>query len=165
MIPTIRTAGANSLFPSALQVSDSFQFFSSGYGFCAPTLLLMELPPLDRRQCYSSLAGASTLRSVSTWRLSFAGASSLILTPIPPASELYKQFAGMHAQRACQLEDIQQRKIPLASFNISRITRMDARQFRQFRQGHSVLVAELPDCLPKNDLLAFVFRDHPTILD
>ena len=42
---------------------------------------------------------------------------------------------------------------------------MDARQFRQFRQGHSVLVAELPDCLPKNDLLAFVFRDHPTILD
>jgi hypothetical protein len=42
---------------------------------------------------------------------------------------------------------------------------MDARQFRQFRQGHSVLVAELPDCLPKNDLLAFVSRDHTTILD
>ena len=98
-------------------------------------------------------------------RISFAGASSLILTPIPPESELYKQFAGMHTQRARQLEDIQQRKITFASFDISRITGMDARQFRQFRQGHSALVPELPNCLPKNDLFAFVFRDHPIILD
>jgi hypothetical protein len=35
-----------------------------------------------------------------------------------PESELRKQFAWMRAQRACQLEDIQQRKIAFASFDI-----------------------------------------------
>jgi len=36
----------------------------------------------------------------------------------------------MQAQRACQLEDIQQRKNTFASFDISRITRMGDGSFR-----------------------------------
>jgi hypothetical protein len=42
---------------------------------------------------------------------------------------------------------------------------MDVRQFRQLREGHSVLVAELSNCLPKNDLFALVLRVHHMILD
>ena len=37
--------------------------------------------------------------------------------------------------------------------------------FRQFRQCHSALVAELPNCLPENDLFTLVLRFHATILD
>jgi hypothetical protein len=39
----------------------------------------------------------------------------------------------MHAQRARQLEDIQERKITFASLDIGCITWMDVRQFCQFR--------------------------------
>ena len=42
---------------------------------------------------------------------------------------------------------------------------MDVRQFGQFRQCHSALVAELPNCIPENDLFALVFRVHTMILD
>jgi hypothetical protein len=55
----------------------------------------------------------------------------------------------MHAQGGCQLEDIYQREITFTSFDISRVTWMDVRQFRQFCQCHSALVAKLPDRLPK----------------
>jgi hypothetical protein len=39
---------------------------------------------------------------------------------------------------------------------------MDERTFRQFRKGHSALVAQLPNCLLENDLFAFVLRFHPS---
>jgi len=42
---------------------------------------------------------------------------------------------------------------------------MDVGTFRQFRQCHSALVAELPNCLPENDLFTLVLRFHATILD
>jgi hypothetical protein len=42
---------------------------------------------------------------------------------------------------------------------------MDVRQFRQFCQRHSVLVAKLSDRLSKDDLLALVLRGHAMILD
>ena len=71
----------------------------------------------------------------------------------------------MHAQRGCQFQDIQKRKIPFAAFDISRIAWMNVRQFGQFRQCHSALVAELPNCFPENDLFALVFRVHTMILD
>ena len=71
----------------------------------------------------------------------------------------------MHAQRGRQLEDVQERKIAFAAFDIGCITWMDVRQFRQFRYCHSALEAELPNSLPENDLVALVLRFHTTILD
>jgi len=91
---------------------------------------------------------------------------SFLVKPIASRkSKLHKQFAWMHAQRGCQFQDIQKRKIPFAAFDISRITWMDVRQFGQFGQRHSVLVAEFPNCLPKSDLFARVFGVHTRILD
>ena len=71
----------------------------------------------------------------------------------------------MHAQCGRQLEDIQQRKITFASFDISQIAWMNVGGFCQFCQRHSMLVAEFTNRLPKNDLFALVLKLHATILE
>ena len=61
-----------------------------------------------------------------------------------------KQIRGFYAKRMGELDDVQQRDIPLAPFDASDIGPVDAGQFSKLFLRKSSLVSKLSKALPKN---------------